>query len=314
MSNVPDLLVAGELFVDLILSGFGSWPQPGQEAFAKEFRRDVGGGAAITACGLAKLGSSCRLMGIVGTDTGEWLVNRLIDNGVDTASVVFDSVEPTAFTVAVSTPHDRTFLTYPGANRRLQPLLMEAATARQLTGIRHVHLACAPDIEFAADLFDGFRAQGCTLSIDVGWHEDWLRNQNAFAALKHVDIFFPNEVEARCMTGEEDPAQILDAFSAAGLKRVAVKLGSRGAALLWDGEQLFTGAHPVTPLDTTGAGDCFDAGFLHAWINRESPETCLRTANICGAISTEAYGGIAGFPAPGRLKNELLKGHHICAR
>ncbi len=308
MSDVSELLVAGELFADLILSGFDSWPQAGQEAFAKEFQRDVGGGAAITASGLAKLGSSCGLVGIVGTDTGEWLVNRLKGNGVDTGPIRFDPVEPTGFSVVVSTPYDRTFLTYPGANRKLQSLLIEVATAQQLQGVRHVHLAFAPDIEFAADLFDRFYAQGCTLSFDVGWHEDWLRNQNAFAVLKHVDIFFPNEVEARCMTGEEDPAKILEAFSAAGLKRVAVKLGSRGSALLWDGEYFFAAAHPVIPLDTTGAGDCFDAGFLHAWTNRESPETCLRIANICGAISTEAYGGIAGFPPPERLKQELLKG------
>lgn len=308
MSGAPKVLVAGELFVDLILSGFGCWPQPGQEAFAKEFRRDVGGGAAITASGLAKLGSSCGVVGIVGKDTGEWLVSRLISSGVDTGSIRFDPVEPTAFSVAVSTPYDRTFLTYPGANRSLQSLLMEAATAEQLYGVRHVHLAYAPDIEFAADLFDRFHAEGSTLSFDVGWHEDWLRHRNAFAVLKHVDIFFPNEVEAHCMTGEDDPAKILEAFSAAGLKRVTVKLGSRGAALLWDGEYFFVGSHPVTPLDTTGAGDCFDAGFLHAWMNGESPETCLRTANICGAISTEAYGGIAGFPGPERLKHELLKG------
>ncbi len=191
---------------------------------------------------------------------------------------------------------------------------MEVATAELLDDVRHVHLAYAPDIEFATDLFDRFHAQGCTLSFDVGWHEDWLTHRNAFAVLKHVDIFFTNEFEARCMTGEEDPAKILEAFSTAGLKCVAVKLGSRGAAWLWEGEHFFAAAYPMTPLDTTGAGDCFDAGFLHAWMNRESPETCLRTANICGAISTEAYGGIAGFPAPERLKQELLKGQQICAK
>lgn len=314
MSNGPELLVAGELFVDLILSGFQAWPQPGQEAFAKEFRRDVGGGAAITASGLAKLGSPCTLAGIVGADTGEWLVNRLAGNGVDTKLIRFDPTEPTAFTVAISTPHDRTFLTYPGANRSLQPLLMETAAAGYLNGIRHVHLACVPDVDIAVDLFERFHGSGCTVSVDVGWHEQWLRDPNALAALRHVDIFFPNEAEASCMTGEGDPAKILDAFSTAGLKRVAVKLGSGGAALLWDGEYIFAGVHPVAPLDTTGAGDSFDAGFLHAWMNGKAPELCLQIANICGAVSTEAYGGIEGFPSPERLQHELLKGRHTCAK
>ena len=110
------------------------------------------------------------------------------------------------------------------------------------------------------------------------------------------------------MTGERDPAKALEKFAAAGIERVALKLGCRGAALLWQGDILFAPAHPVTPLDTTGAGDCFDAGFLHAWLKGESPETCLATGNLCGAISTEGYGGISNFPTPDRVVEELSKG------
>jgi sugar/nucleoside kinase (ribokinase family) len=86
---------------------------------------------------------------------------------------------------------------------------------------------------------------------------------------------------------------------------VALKLGARGAALLWDGEILFEPPLPVTARDTTGAGDCFDAGFLHAWLKGEPPRQCLRVANVCGALSTEAYGGIEGFPTPERLRHAL---------
>ena len=297
-------MVAGELYADLIMSGFDLWPAPGREAFAKEFHREIGGGAAITACGLAKLGSRTGVLGVVGADGG-WLVERLAQNGVDTSEIRIDAQEPTAFTVAVTGPEDRAFLTYPGANRRFPAALTEAVSAGRLARARHVHLAYPPDLATAAELFGAIHAGGCTLSLDVGWQEEWLGDPRTLAILRLADIFFPNEIEAARVTGEADPEKSLRCFAAAGVRRVALKLGARGAALLWDGEILFASAPPVTPLDTTGAGDCFDAGFLHAWLRGASPELCQRTANVCGALSTEAHGGIAGFPTSARVEREL---------
>jgi len=141
--------------------------------------------------------------------------------------------------------------------------------------------------------------------VDAGWHEEWLSDPRALPMICAIDLFFPNHPEAARMTGEREPEKILRRFECAGLKRVALKLGSRGAALLWDGEICFVPRIPVTVRDTTGAGDCFDAGFLHAWLAGEDPWQCLRVANICGALSTEAYGGIAGFPTPERLTQAL---------
>ncbi|MBV9081898.1 MAG: sugar kinase, partial [Acidobacteriaceae bacterium] len=259
-NDAPEIVVAGELFIDLIFSGFDSWPQPSKEIFAKEFRREIGGGAAITACGLARLGSNAAVLGAVGNDAGNWVVEQLRLAGIDTQSIHFDDAEPTALTVAASTPENRAFLTYSGANRGLQPLLFEAMRAKRFVGARHVHLAFAPAIESAEELFRGLRESGCTLSLDVGWREEWLRESTALTILPGVDIFFPNELEARQLTGEDDPEKILQAFRAAGIERVALKLGAQGAAMLWNGEIAFINAHPVTPIDTTGAGDCFDAG------------------------------------------------------
>jgi len=303
-----DVIVAGELFVDLILGGFEFWPQPGQEAFAREFHREAGGGAAITASGLAALGSRTGLFGVVGADWGPWLVGRMRRAGVETSPVLFHPDEPTAFTVAVTTPRDRAFFTYPGANRRFAPALSEAAAAQQFAQARHLHLACAPELDSAVELLAALRRNGCSLSLDVGWHEDWLGDSRAFAIVRLVDIFFPNELEAQKITGENASEAALRRFAAEGVNRVALKLGSCGAALLWDGEIVRATPHPVVPLDTTGAGDCFDAGFLHAWLHGETPAACLAAANICGALSTEAYGGIAGFPDAARIAREL-KGH-----
>jgi len=295
-----DVLVAGELYVDLILSGFDSWPEPGQEAFAREFRREIGGGAAITACGLAALGTRTGVFGIVGSDHYNWIANRFRERGVDTELLLRHESEPTGFTVAVSTPRDRAFFTYLGANRDFA-----ARLARQALPARHLHLGFAPPWNNAGELFHAIHASGCTISIDAGWHEDWLADARALETLRHVDLFFPNETEAARLTGQTDPDRMLRRFREAGLPGVALKLGAGGAALLLAGEQYRANPLNVNVIDTTGAGDCFDAGFLHAWTHGRAPQDCLRIANICGALSCEAYGGLAGFPTRPRLEHEL---------
>jgi sugar/nucleoside kinase (ribokinase family) len=132
--------------------------------------------------------------------------------------------------------------------------------------------------------------------MDTGWHEAWLTDRRAIELVRQIDLFFPNEAEGARMTGERGAERILRAFERAGVCRVALKLGRDGAALLWNGEILRVAAHAVQTVDTTGAGDCFDAGFLHYWLRGENPLNCLRAANFCGAACTRGYGGIEAFP------------------
>ena len=306
--RLHDFIVAGEIYLDLTMAGFKTWPKPGMESFAEEFFREIGGGTSITACGLAKLGSRTAVLGLVGSEWGQWVVARMKESGVDTAGVGCVLEEPTGFTVVATTPEDRAFLSYGGANRKLPALLEEAMRTNQFIGARHVHLACAPPLASAGELIAAIHRDGCTVSVDVGWHEEWLSDPRAKALLPEIDWFFPNEVEARFMTGEAEPDQALAWFRKAGARGVALKLGPAGAALLEDGRVYRVDRHPVTPRDTTGAGDSFDAGFLHYWIEGEVPEACLRAGNICGAVSTEGYGAIGAFPTLERLKKEMKRG------
>jgi len=298
-----DVLVAGEIYADLIMAGFDFFPAPGQEAFAREFRREVGGGVAITACGLATLGTSAGLFAVTGADHHGWISERLAAKGVDVSLLHIQPQEPTGFTVAVTAPEDRAYITYAGANRAFAAALDYAP----FESVRHVHLGWAPPWEIAPDLFERIHAAGASVSVDAGWHEDWLADARSLPYLSNADIFFPNETEAARMTGHQDPTGMLACFARAGLRGVALKLGARGSCLLWHGRTFHAPPLPVTPIDTTGAGDCFDAGFLHAWLRGESPERCLAVANICGALSTEAYGGIEGFPSRARLQQVLEK-------
>ena len=303
--NLPDVVVAGEIFVDWLMAGIDAWPEPGREVYAKEFHREIGGGTAITACALARLGARCSLIAVVGADTGEWVAERLQICGV-TPDLEVHPMEPTGMTVIASRPEDRAFLTYLGANKAFVEILGNRVATRKPLA-RHIHFSFPPPLETKPNLIEKIQDLGSTVSLDVGWQRNWLADRRAFDLLRDVDIFFPNHEEAIQMTGKQEPGAILKRFAAEGVRRVALKLGSGGAALQWDSATYFAKPLRVTPVDTTGAGDCFDAGFLCAWLQGADPKTCLEWGNVCGALSTEKYGGIEGCPDRERLKSEWEK-------
>lgn len=300
MDMVPDpkqwdVMVVGELFYDEILSGLLALPKLGEEAFARKYVREVGGGAAITACGLAKLGAKVGVLGVVGHD-GEWLLSRLAKVGVDSRFVERTDLEPTGLTVSVSTREDRAFFSYYGANDTLNSLLRRPDWLEHMSSARVVHIATSPDEHVNADLIPSLKRAGTLVSLDVQSHMSWLTSAANLNVLRAVDIFFPNELEAEWVTGESGVHPILRGLRAKGLKRVGVKLGGKGAALTWDRREYFEDPHPVDTEDTTGAGDCFNAGFLFAWLQGQPGQVCLQWANICGALSTRELGGVLGFP------------------
>ncbi len=300
-----DVVVVGDLFMDTVMSGFYAFPRLGEEAFAKALRKEIGGGAAITSCGLARLGLQVAVLGVVGKDGGPWIRERLMAQGVHASALEYHPTEPSGVTVSISTSEDRSYLTYYGANEQLSNLLNHTDARMQMTHAQHVHFACGPDPVLHASLFPELHRAGCKISLDVGWHEFWLTDPDNEIILRQADLFFPNEREAALMTGRSDPEQMLETLGTKGARNIALKLGARGAILSWGGELSRCPPFPVDPVDTTGAGDCFDAGFIYSWVRGESPEQCLRTAAICGALSTRGMGGIASFPLQEELEEAL---------
>lgn len=307
--NVPgkkwDVVAVGDVFTDIILSDFAAWPRPGEESFAGSYRREIGGGAAITACGLARLGVDAALLAVVGAKDGDdWLADQAGARGVDVSGVRRDPHEPTGLTVSVSTPEERALFTYFGANRTLSDLLADDAVRGAMTQARHVHLACAPESRLLIDVAGHLRSRNVSVSLDVGWQEKWLGDAESRNALKSVDLFMPNEKEAKTITNEEEPSAIMHTFAQMGLRGVALKLGEKGAALLWDGNTHVVETPAVEAVDTTGAGDCFNAGFIYGLLHNESPGESLRMACVCGALSTRSLGGVASFPTRDELAAE----------
>jgi sugar/nucleoside kinase (ribokinase family) len=277
------IVVAGEIYLDQVLAGFAAWPQPGEEAFAASLTREAGGGAPHAAAGLARLGWDVTLVGPVGNDP--WLRARLEQLGLRTQALHEYASEPTGTTVAVSMPGERTFFTYRGANADVE------AALRSVPEADHLHIAAACDSELLGWLCTRTK----TVSVDAGWHPEWLRDESVHHALRAVSWFFPNEIEAAALTGESAPPVMLKRFDELGI-RAAVKLGASGSAAFAGGRYLQVPSIDVETMDTTGAGDCFNAGFLDAWLGGESLDACLRAGNICGALSTRKMGGMDGFP------------------
>jgi sugar/nucleoside kinase (ribokinase family) len=297
-----DVIVAGDLFVDLVMTGFPALPGLGEEAFATACSRDAGGGTTHTSCGMGKLGMRAAAFGAVGRGDIGWLRRRFEANHVDTSMLIEHPTEPTGLTVAISTPADRIFYTYYGANVVFPEYLARPETLQRLASARHVHFAYPVPPGPLAAIATALHAEAVTVSIDVGWQQRWLDDPASLAALSQVDWFLPNEHEAQRMSGEGTPEGILEWFRKRGAKGVVLKLGRLGSAVLLHGEVLRVPSIEVKVLDTTGAGDCFNAGFLYGVLSEMPMEECLRYANICGAVSTETAGGIASFPTAEKVR------------
>jgi sugar/nucleoside kinase (ribokinase family) len=299
-SRIASVAIVGEFFIDEIFTEFSAFPRPGEECYARKFQREVGGGAAITACGLAKLGVQVTVLGAVGKSDGGWVVDRLTSCGVNCSGLRFHPAEPTGITISASTREDRAFFSYYGANLQLEELLERSEMTQTLGAVRHVHFACAPDPDTHTRLFAALDRR-CRVSIDVQSHVSWLTRPESLNILRHCDVFFPNEREGGWISSAVEPHEILCRLRDKGLRGVGLKLGGKGAALLWRRRQFLADPIHVDTVDTTGAGDCFNAGFIYAWLCGYDPQRCLQVANICGALSTRAIGGIAGFPSLSEL-------------
>jgi sugar/nucleoside kinase (ribokinase family) len=290
-----DVAVIGEIYLDHVFTGFAQWPQPGEEVFTNEYVQELGGGAAITACALGRLGRSVTLVGVVGPDDTSRIAQRLAQFSVESAGLLSGDVG-TGVTVSISSRVERSFFTYVGVNTQLEEPWATAAMLERVSRARHVHLAFPVSAGLAATLLARAREAGCTVSLDVGHQPQWLLNPANRLTCARLDYLLPNEREARIVSGGDAQAY-LRFTKDQGWPSGVVKLGAQGA-LMRDGK----GTVRVRPceveaVDTTGAGDAFDAGFIDGLLDGETSEECLRRGCICGSLSTRAAGALSGLPA-----------------
>jgi ribokinase len=288
-----DLLVLGELNPDVVVS-CAREPAFGQvEQLVDRAGIALGSSGAITAAAAATQGVSVSFCGVVGNDAlGDLTLDLLAAHGVDASGVLRRDDLATGLTTVLTRPDgDRALLTFLGT---MAALRAEDVSAQQLAGARHVHVS---SVFLQRGLQAGLRSllrqareAGATTSLDPGWDpdENWTAARDV---LGELDYLLPNAAECRGIAGVG--GTVMDAARALAGKgpAVAVKLGSDGAALVGpDGVHTVT-IEPAVPVDTTGAGDNFNAGFLAARLDGASFPDALARAVASGSIAVSGWGG-----------------------
>jgi sugar/nucleoside kinase (ribokinase family) len=302
------LIAAGEFFFDLIFYKLDHLPRMGEELVTPNFALALGGGAPTTAITAARLGRKVQLAAVLGdTSLDTFAVTELKHQGVGTELVRRQRGTMAALTVAVSLPKDRFFLTYPGSNSLLDKYLLAPATLKLLAAGAHVHFGLSPrDWKPYANLVRRLKKQGVTTSWDLGWHPEAVQLPGFRELYAALDVVFLNKMEALRYAGEKSPEKAMRKLASPG-QVIVVKLGSEGSVAQSPGGLAKARAMTVDTVDTTGAGDAFNGGFLHKWLDGAELEDCLRGGNVCGALSTTKPGGSAGTPTLAEL-NRALRG------
>jgi sugar/nucleoside kinase (ribokinase family) len=206
----------------------------------------------------------------------------------------------TGTAVSISTVEDRSFFSHAGPNAQLPEWLMEQAVIERLTQARHVHFAVALPRHAALHLLPVLRNAGTTTSLDPGWQPVWSGDEANRATCREVDFFLPNEKEAACIAGlslgQVTAQKLAGALARMGFTNTVVKLGSKGAISTCGGAVRHVEAPDAPVVDTTGAGDAFDAGFIDALLDEVSTEAMLRRGCLLGSCSVRAVGALAGLP------------------
>jgi sugar/nucleoside kinase (ribokinase family) len=279
-----ELITAGEAFEDLIFYDMPRLPRAGEELKTSRFARAPGGGVIITAVTAARLGIRTTAI----TAVGELARTRLRAEGVTLRNLLHDGEAP-AITVAISTKRDRSFVTYNGVNDRLEARLLEELPH---VSAAHVHCVffparCSRWVRVTRDL----QRRGCTVSWDFGWNPAVVNDSSFDALVRGLDVVFVNEAEARLYSRRQSlPAAL--AWWKDTARATVVKLGRRGATYLSRQAVLRAPAPRVKAIDTTGAGDAFNGGYLSALLRGGDPAECLRRGNQAGAASTTRAGGV----------------------
>jgi sugar/nucleoside kinase (ribokinase family) len=296
-----DLLVVGEINVDLILVGTDVKPEFGQiEKLVDAALLTIGSSSVIIACAAARLGLKTAFVGMVGDDPlGRFMLEAMTLHGIDVSSCIVDDNAQTGVSVILSpvgASDQRAILSAPGC---ANDLTAEQVDRALLEDTRHLH--CGGYFlqrglhESLADVFAAARTRGVSCSLDPNWdpYDRW--DGNIMAVLKECDVFLPNGVEAQRISGASSIEEGLRSV-APDTPTVVVKLGEHGAHLRQGDCRMYGAAPVVEAVDTTGAGDTFDAGFLYGYLHGWEAKDSLRLALAGGSLSTRAVGGTSAQP------------------
>ena len=292
-----DVLVIGELNVDILLNKVKGFPAIGQEILADEMTFTLGSSSAIFAANLASLGVTTSFCGMVGRELfGKYVLAELYRKKVDTSLISEVAQHQTGVTIILNYEQDRANVTHGGA---MEYFDLSNIPVDQFLNYRHLHISSyflqkslQKDI---VQLFQIAHEKGISTSLDLQWDpaNEWIFPYES--CLPFVDFFLPNEGEILALTGMD---QLPDAFEVLHdcSNTIVVKRGVKGALAYHKGT--YTEAVPYLHsqfVDAIGAGDSFNAGFISSFLQGKSLKESLMFGNLAGAINTTAAGGTSAF-------------------
>ena len=299
-----DVYVYGDVNIDIVIPNVNKFPAPGQEEEVPVMETFTGGGAALFALGLGKLGLRPVFQGEVGDDCyGEFIRNAFRESNVDSSLLKTSSTLKTGLSLSFTNQDDRSFLTYRGTNEKI---CIEEVDLKQVAYASHIHVTGyageanhASYLSFLKKVKEDTQA---TVSFDVGWDptEEW--KPEICQLFPYIDVLFMNQTEAANYSRKDSPREVAEEFARTCGMAVG-KLGRSGSIAVKDGTFYQAAPYPVEAVDTTGAGDSFNAGFIYGFLKGKDVEECLKCGNGCGALSVTALGGNTGFPNEETLKD-----------
>ena len=293
----------GNVLVDMLVKPVNRLPPPGGLLPVDSVEMAMGGCASNTAIALSRLGVPAALWGKLGRDTfGAYSLEMLRKDGVDTRSVIQDpNVSTSATLVLVDSMGQRSFLHSMAANDHIR---FQDVPLRLLSSFQHLHIGGyflfpALDGKPMARILQRARQEGVTTSLDTAWDLEGRWMKALKPCLPYLDYFMPSEREVRMLLPRFTTGQYRQAaaeFLKMGCRTVIIKRGEKGSYLLnWDRVELNIPAFRTKVVDTTGAGDCFCAGFIKGLSLGWELRDCLRLGNAAGACAVKALGATAGI-------------------
>lgn len=307
-----DIIVVGELNVDIILNRIDRFPEMGKEILAGSLDLTLGSSSAIFASNLSSLGSRVAFIGKIGKDGfASTVLDSLQSKMVDTSHILKSGSMNTGATIVLNFDQDRAMVTYPGA---MEDLKLEDIDSEFLSTARHLHFSSIflqPGIRYDLPLlFSKAKSLGLTTSLDPQWDPAEKWDINLSELLPQLDVFMPNLREFMLLTGTSSLGEgIKQIKQYAPELTLVVKNGANGA-FAWDGGEIlhqpaFLNENVV---DCIGAGDSFNAGFIHKFTSGASLAQCLEYGALTGAVSTTKAGGTGAF-AKLEITRELAAKH-----
>ncbi len=282
----------GDLNVDVIVSGMKEFPELGREILCRDIKMLLGGSASIFACRLAQLGARVDILGKVGKDdNGIIVLNTLRSNGVNVDKVIVEENIRTGVTVSLTYPENKALITFMGSIGALEPSDIQPKLFGDYDHLHVSSIYLQPKLLGAlTKILAEAKKQGLTTSVDPQC-DPRGRYERIWEILKYTDIFLPNSEEASGITGTMNLTEALRELGSK-VEVVVIKCGNRGAIGAMGNEMVKVKAFNIEPIDTTGAGDSFDAGFIYYFVHKGGEfRESIEFANAVGALTCLHIGG-----------------------